>query len=81
MHDSNEDGLAGTLRGLAEACGYTLVDPHAVIIPPLSKKICEAFEINPLERIASGALLLMLLHTSKFDFLVFNGQPAVAENC
>jgi hydrogenase expression/formation protein HypE len=59
MHDPTEGGVAGALWELAEACGHTLViDPHAILIPPISMKICEAFRINPLETIASGALLL-----------------------
>ena len=58
MHDPTEGGLAGALWELAEACGYTLViDPQSVLVPPISRKICQAFEINPLETIASGALL------------------------
>jgi hydrogenase maturation factor len=59
MHDPTEGGLTNALWELAEACGYTLVfNPEAVFIPPLSKKICEAFGIDPLRTIASGALLL-----------------------
>ncbi len=59
MHDPTEGGLAGALWELAEACGHTLViDPKAVIIPEIAEKICESFGINPLETIASGALLL-----------------------
>jgi len=59
MHDPTEGGLVNALWELAEACGHTLVfNPEAVFIPPLSKKICEAFGIDPLRTIASGALLL-----------------------
>jgi hydrogenase maturation factor len=59
MHDPTEGGLAGALWELAEACGHTLIiNPQAVIIPPISRKICESFGVNPLETIASGALLL-----------------------
>ena len=59
MHDPTEGGLAGALWELADACGHTLViDPQAVLIPPIARKICESFGINPLETIASGALLL-----------------------
>jgi hydrogenase maturation factor len=62
MHDPTEGGVAGALWELAEACGHDLViDPQAITIPPLAQKICEAFEINPLETIASGALLLTTL--------------------
>lgn len=59
MHDPTEGGLSGALWELAEACGHTLViDPGAVMIPSLSHRICRVLEINPLETIASGALLL-----------------------
>lgn len=59
MHDPTESGLAGALWELAEACGHTLViDPQAIPILAISRKICAAFEINPLATIASGALLL-----------------------
>lgn len=59
MHDPTEGGLASALWELAEACGHTIVfDPVAVPIPPLAQRICQAFEIDPLAAIASGALLL-----------------------
>ena len=59
MHDPTEGGLAGALWELAEACGHRLViDPEAVYIPPIAQKICGYFGVNPLETIASGALLL-----------------------
>jgi hydrogenase maturation factor len=59
MHDPTEGGLSGALWELAQACGHSLViDPKSVPIPPLSQKICQEFRINPLETIASGALLL-----------------------
>jgi len=59
MHDPTEGGLAGALWELAEACGHTfIIDPQAVIIPKIAEKICASFGINPLETIASGALLL-----------------------
>lgn len=54
-----EGGLAGALWELAEACNHTLIiDPQTVRIHPISQKICKTFGINPLETIASGALLL-----------------------
>ena len=59
MHDPTEGGLAGALWELAEACGHRLViDPMAIHIPPIAKKICGYFDVNPHETIASGALLL-----------------------
>jgi hydrogenase maturation factor len=59
MHDPTEGGLAGALWELAEACGHrSVIDPEAVYIPAIAQKICGHFEVNPLETIASGALLL-----------------------
>lgn len=59
MHDPTEGGLSGAVWELAQACGHSLViDPKAVPIPALSARVCQAFLINPLETIASGALLL-----------------------
>jgi hydrogenase maturation factor len=59
MHDPTEGGLAGALWELAAACGHTLVvDPGSILIPALSRVICDYFEIDPLCTIASGALLL-----------------------
>ncbi len=59
MHDPTEGGLAAALWELAEACGASLlVDPAAVPVPPLAARVCQAFAIDPLCAIASGALLL-----------------------
>jgi hydrogenase expression/formation protein HypE len=59
MHDPTEGGLAAALWELAEACGHAIVfEPEAVPIPQLAQRICQAFEIDPLSAIASGALLL-----------------------
>lgn len=59
MHDPTEGGLSSALWELAQACGHSLViDPKAVPIPEISRKVCQEFRINPLETIASGALLL-----------------------
>ena len=59
MHDPTEGGLASALWELAQACGHSLViDPKVVLIPEIAEKVCQAFWINPLATIASGALLL-----------------------
>jgi len=59
MHDPTEGGLAGALWELADASGRSLsIDLEAIPIPPISARICTLLEINPLEAIASGALLL-----------------------
>ena len=59
MHDPTEGGLVTALWELAEASGHTfVVDPAVVPIPPLSRRVCAAFELDPLASIASGALLM-----------------------
>ncbi len=59
MHDPTEGGLATALWELATASQRSLrVDLSAVPIPPLSAKVCQAFGLDPLGTIASGALLL-----------------------
>jgi hydrogenase expression/formation protein HypE len=59
MHDPTEGGLAAALWELAKASQVCLeVNVNAVPVPPLSRRICQVFEIDPLATIASGALLI-----------------------
>jgi hydrogenase expression/formation protein HypE len=59
MHDPTEGGLAAALWELAKASDNSLeIDANAVPIPPLSRRICQIFGIDPLATIASGALLM-----------------------
>jgi hydrogenase maturation factor len=59
MHDVTEGGLLLALWELAIASDHSLyVDLTKVHVPPLSARICQAFGLNPLATIASGALLL-----------------------
>jgi hydrogenase maturation factor len=59
MHDPTEGGLASGLWELALAANVGIeVDEAAIPIPPESAAVCGAVDINPLEAIASGALLL-----------------------
>jgi hydrogenase maturation factor len=59
MHDPTEGGLCSALWELAQASNTVLIiDPLAVHVPPLSRRVCQAFGLNPLAAIASGALLL-----------------------
>ena len=58
MHDPTEGGLASALWEMAEASGKCFkIDPAAVPVPRLSRRVCEVFGLNPLAAIASGALL------------------------
>lgn len=59
MHDPTEGGLLSALWELSEASSAQLVvDPQAVPVPDLARRVCAVFGINPLASIASGALLL-----------------------
>jgi hydrogenase maturation factor len=59
MHDPTEGGLAAALWELAEASQCSLVvDLETAPIFPLSRQVCQAFSIDPLASIASGALLI-----------------------
>ena len=59
MHDPTEGGIRTALWELAEASRCSLVvDPPAIPVTDLSRRICQALGIDPLGSIASGALLL-----------------------
>ena len=59
MHDPTEGGLSAALWELAEACGKIIIfDPDAVPVLPLAGRVCQQLKIEPLDSIASGALLL-----------------------
>ena len=59
MHDPTEGGLAAALWELATASNASFViTPEKIEVPPLSRKICTHFGLDPLATIASGALLL-----------------------
>ena len=59
MHDPTEGGLASGLWELSLAAQVGIeVHGEAIRVPPESAAICRELEINPLEAIASGALLL-----------------------
>ena len=59
MHDPTEGGLAGALWELSVAShAHLVVDPRAVIVPDLSRRVCAEFGLDPLATIASGALVI-----------------------
>lgn len=80
MHDPTEGGVATALWEMAQACQKTfLVDPARIPILPLSARICQTFDMDPLGAIASGALLLTVKPESKNDIiaaLAGAGTPA-----
>jgi hydrogenase maturation factor len=61
MHDPTEGGVATALRELARAAGTGLVaDGDALYMSNLTRDLCEAFNLDPLGVISSGALLIGL---------------------
>lgn len=61
MHDPTEGGLATGLWEMAQASGVGLaVDFDAVPVAPETQALCQAFGLDPLGLIASGALLVAL---------------------
>lgn len=59
MHDPTEGGVAGGLHELADASnvGFYVRDKE-ILIPEETRKICAHFEIDPLQLISSGSLLI-----------------------
>ena len=61
MHDPTEGGLATALHELAAAAGVGLrIDHDRIMVLPEGRVLCEAFGLDVLGTIASGALLLTL---------------------
>jgi hydrogenase maturation factor len=61
MHDPTEGGIATALVELAVAAGVGLrIDRDRVMVVPEGRTLCEAFGLDPLGTIASGALLMTL---------------------
>lgn len=59
MHDVTEGGLATALVELSFAGGHRIaVDPSAIPVPELTRKICAAVGVEPLGLIGSGSLLI-----------------------
>jgi hydrogenase expression/formation protein HypE len=59
MHDPTEGGLANGLYEMAMAAGVAVeVEIDRIPVYEESRVLCEAFELNPLGVIASGALLI-----------------------
>src|SRR5438093_413013 len=61
IHDPTEGGIATALVELATAAGVGLrIDRERIMVLPERRALCEAFGLDPLGTIASGALLLTL---------------------
>jgi len=61
MHDPTEGGVAGGLHELADAAnvGFQVYE-EKILIPEETRKICGHFEIDPLQLISSGSLLIVV---------------------
>lgn len=59
MHDPTEGGIAGGLHEIADASGVGFtVDDSEIPVAKETRMICEAFDIDPLQLVGSGALLI-----------------------
>jgi hydrogenase expression/formation protein HypE len=59
MHDPTEGGIAGGIHEIAEASGLGVkVVEERIRIQPETNEICKYFQIDPLQLIGSGALLI-----------------------
>jgi hydrogenase expression/formation protein HypE len=70
MHDPTEGGLAGGLNELADAAnvGFRIYEDKIRIMPE-TRKICSFFEIDPLQLISSGSLLIVAKPENSQDIL------------
>jgi len=60
MHDPTEGGVAGGLHELADAANVGFqVYAKEILIPEETRKICAHFEVDPLQLISSGSLLIV----------------------
>ena len=78
MHDPTEGGLATGIWEMAQASGIGLtVDFDAVPVPPESQALCDAYNLDPLGVIASGALLVALAPDETGKLLAAFGHAAI----
>ena len=60
MHDPTEGGVAGGLHELADAAnvGFQVYEKK-ILVPDETRKICAHFDVDPLQLISSGSLLIV----------------------
>jgi len=59
MHDPTEGGILNGIHELADAAGLGVkVFEEKIAVEPETAKICRFYEIDPLQLISSGALLI-----------------------
>ena len=79
MHDPTEGGLANGLHELAMAAGVGVeVEIDRIPVYEESRVLCEAFDLNPLGVIASGALLITASPPDAEEILDRAGREGVA---
>jgi hydrogenase maturation factor len=60
MHDPTEGGVAGGLHEMADAANVGLrVYEKKLLVPEETQKICQHFDVDPLQLISSGSLLVV----------------------
>jgi hydrogenase expression/formation protein HypE len=60
MHDPTEGGVAGGLHELADAANIGFnVHEENILVPEETRKICAHFNVDPLQLISSGSLLIV----------------------
>jgi hydrogenase maturation factor len=59
MHDATEGGILNGIHEMADAAGLGVkVFEEKIAVEPETAKICRYYEIDPLQLISSGALLI-----------------------
>jgi hydrogenase expression/formation protein HypE len=59
MHDPTEGGIAGGIHEMADAASLGVhIQLEKIIVAPETAKICAHFDLDPLQLIGSGALLI-----------------------
>jgi hydrogenase expression/formation protein HypE len=72
MHDPTEGGVAGGLHELADAANVSFqVYEQKIIIQEETRKICAHYEIDPLQLISSGSLLI-IAENGKMNEIISN---------
>jgi hydrogenase maturation factor len=70
MHDPTEGGVAGGIQEMADASNLGVkVFENAISVQPETAKICSHFQIDPLQLISSGALLISAEPKSASDIV------------
>ena len=81
MHDPTEGGLAGALEELALASntGITVDAAHVTVLPE-TRRVCDAFGLDPWGLIASGALLITARPAATQDIVTALSEGGIPAN-